>query len=268
MNAAVTLTGYTQDQSLDEKIPCYRLFTIVLSLIDATTAAAAGALDHKTQNIIFVMTDGLRWQEVFSGAEASLMTKENGAVTDVEGLQRAYWRDNPQERRRALMPFLWNVVAKNGQIYGNRNNESDAFVTNGLNFSYPGYSETLCGFPDPRVNSNDKVPNPNVTVLEWLNRKSRYRGKVAAFGAWDVFPFIFNAERAQFPVNAGYEPFISIPISPLSRCTLQKLTMECLVTPRLGSRDVQPFSVNIEAAGLVAFVRRTRFRDPRSPVQT
>ncbi|MGI8992391.1 MAG: hypothetical protein ACR2I2_22775, partial [Bryobacteraceae bacterium] len=42
------------------------------------------------------------------------------------------------------------------------------YVTNGLNFSYPGYSETLCGFADPRIKSNDKVPNPNVTVLEWL----------------------------------------------------------------------------------------------------
>jgi hypothetical protein len=32
------------------------------------------------------MTDGLRWQEVFSGAEAILMTKENGGVSDAEGL--------------------------------------------------------------------------------------------------------------------------------------------------------------------------------------
>jgi hypothetical protein len=29
--------------------------------------------DHKTQHVIFVMTDGLRWQEVFRGAEESLM---------------------------------------------------------------------------------------------------------------------------------------------------------------------------------------------------
>lgn len=152
------------------------------------------------------MTDGLRWQEVFRGTDASLVNKENG-VADVPGLRRLYWRESAEERRAQLMPFLWNVVARSGQIYGNRDKGSDAYVTNGLNFSYPGYSETLCGFADPRIRSNDKVPNPNVTVLEWLHRRPAYRERVAAFAAWDVFPFIFNAPRAGFVVNAGYEPF-------------------------------------------------------------
>jgi hypothetical protein len=51
---------------------------------------------HQTQNIIFVMTDGLRWQEVFDGAEASLMNKKNGGVPDEAELRRTYWRDTPQ----------------------------------------------------------------------------------------------------------------------------------------------------------------------------
>ncbi len=177
----------------------------------AITLAAA---EHKTRNVIFVMTDGLRWQEVFSGADAALMNKENGAVSDVDALKRAYWRDTAAARREALMPFLWTVIAKNGQIYGNRKIESDAYVTNNMNFSYPGYSETLCGFADPRIDSNNKVPNPNVTVLEWLHNKPAYRGKVAAFAAWDVFPFIFNAQRAGFPMNAGYDPLTIAPETP------------------------------------------------------
>ncbi len=105
-------------------------------------------------------------------------------------------------------------MATGGQLYGNRDEGSTAYVTNGFNFSYPGYSETLCGFPDPRIHSNDKLPNSNVTVLEWLNNMPAYRGKIAAFGAWDVFPSIFNAARAGFPVNAGYDPFDLLPASP------------------------------------------------------
>lgn len=169
---------------------------------------------RKTRNIIFVMTDGLRWQEVFGGAEESLMTKENGAVSDVERLRKEYWRETSEARREALMPFLWTTIAKQGQIYGNRNAGSEAYVTNGFNFSYPGYSETLCGFPDPRIKSNDKIPNPNVTVLEWLEKKPEFKSKIAAFGAWDTFPAIFNAERAGFPVNAGYDAFKSMPATP------------------------------------------------------
>jgi hypothetical protein len=87
-------------------------------------------------------------------------------------------------------------------------------VTNGLNFSYPGYNETLTGFADPRVHSNDNVPNPNVTVFEWLNAKPEFAGKVAAFGAWDVFNGIFNKERCGFVVNAGYDPLTAIPATP------------------------------------------------------
>src|SRR5271156_3486205 len=178
-------------------------FSVVafLFLVAAATLAGQGPGERKTRNIIFVMTDGLRWEEVFNGAEANLLDKKNGKVDDVAALKKAYWRDTTEERRAALMPFLWSVVSKNGQIYGNREKGSDAYVTNGLNFSYPGYSETLCGFPDSRIDSNDKKPNPNVTVLEWLANKAQFKNKIAAFAAWDTFPFILNAKRSGLMVN-------------------------------------------------------------------
>jgi hypothetical protein len=164
----------------------------------------------KTRNIIFVMTDGLRWQEVFNGADAKYISKEGG-VSEPEEVRNEYWRDTVEARREALMPFLWRVVAKKGQIFGNRDAGSEASVTNGFNFSYPGYSETFCGFADARVDSNKKRLNPNPTVLEWLHQMPEFRGKIAAFAAWDVFPFIFNAERAGFVVNAGYDPLVLRP---------------------------------------------------------
>lgn len=166
-------------------------------------AAAESTADH----LIFVMTDGLRWQEVFRGADAALLNKENGGVEDVDVVRRKYWRDTVEARRDVLMPFVWRVIAREGQLYGNRDRHSNAFVTNGLNFSYPGYSEALCGFPDPRVKSNDKIINPNETVLTWLNRRPKFEGKIASFAAWDVMPYVLNAAQAGYPVNAGYDPF-------------------------------------------------------------
>ena len=169
---------------------------------------------HKTKNVIFVMTDGLRWQEVFRGVEAELMTKENGGVEDPAGLKKQYWRDSVEQRREALLPFVWGVMAQQGQVYGNRGRNAEAYVTNGMNFSYPGYSETLCGFPDPSIDSNHKVPNPNRSVLEWLAAKTEFQGKVAAFGAWELFPWILNTERSGLPVNAGLTPLTTIPMTP------------------------------------------------------
>lgn len=174
---------------------------------------------HKTQNVIIVMMDGMRWQEVFHGADPALLkTLGPKWLGDPKELaaraQKQYGQATEAERRHALMPFLWSVVAAQGQVFGNRDLGSDSHVTNGLDFSYPGYSETLTGFGDPRIHSNDNVPNPNVTVFEWLNRKPAFAGKVAAFGAWGTFNGIFNRERCGFVVNAGWDPLTAIPPSP------------------------------------------------------
>jgi hypothetical protein len=188
---------------------------LALSLLLLLTCSAGAFAQGKTENVIFVMTDGLRWQEVFHGAEDTLLTKENGGVKNVDALRRAYApSESLDTRRTALMPFFWSTLAKQGQVFGNQDKGSIAQVTNGKNFSYPGYSETLTGFADPRIDSNGKINNPNVTVLEWLNGKPRFKGKVAAFGAWDVFPFILNRDRAGFPVNAGFEPLTISKMSP------------------------------------------------------
>jgi hypothetical protein len=168
----------------------------------------------RTRNVVLFMTDGLRWQEVFRGADETLMNQENGKVEDPSALRSAFWRDSPQARREALMPFLWSVVARDGQLYGNRDEGSEAWVTNRIFVSYPGYSETFCGFPDHAIINNQKVPNANATVFEWLNAKPEYRGRVAAFGAWDVFPFIFNSQRAGFPVDDSLAPLTFGTITP------------------------------------------------------
>jgi hypothetical protein len=171
----------------------------------------------KTENLLFVMSDGLRWQEVFGGADEALMNRGRGGVQNLEQLRRAFWRDTPEARREALLPFTWGVIAKQGQLYGNRWKGSIDRVTNGLNFSYPGYSEVLCGFADPRVVSNEKVPNPNANVLEWLNQKEAFKGRVAVITSWDVFPFVLNVKRSGLPVNSGNQPLTSVPDTPRVR---------------------------------------------------
>jgi Type I phosphodiesterase / nucleotide pyrophosphatase len=180
---------------------------VVLHILGESVRAGEVDPHMATRNVVLVTTDGLRWQEVFRGADESLINEEAGGVADVESLRRKYWRETPEARREALMPFLWTTVARKGQVFGNRDKKSLARVTNGKNFSYPGYNELFTGFVDPGIDSNEKRPNPNVGVLEWLNRKPAYHGKVAAVASWDVFPFILNVERSGLSVNAGWMPF-------------------------------------------------------------
>lgn len=158
------------------------------------------------ENVILVTMDGFRWQELFGGADRRLMTKEAGKVNEPEQLRARFHREDPNDRRQALMPFFWNTIATNGQVLGDPDQDSKVSVTNDQQFSYPGYNELLSGFADPTVTSNDKVNNTNTTVLEWLHQKPKYQNRVAVFASWDVFPYIVNTQRSGIPVNAGWQP--------------------------------------------------------------
>lgn len=154
--------------------------------------------------VILVLTDGLRWQEVFRGADRELMGK-SGGVQDTAALRRDFWRDTPEARRATLLPFVWGTMATQGQIFGDSAQGSVARITNTFRFSYPGYSETFTGVFDPRIDRNSYPPNPNITVFEWLNRDAALRGQVAAYATWSAFGRIFNAERSGLPVYDGWE---------------------------------------------------------------
>lgn len=202
-------------------------YTITALALLASPAISSNlpAAERVSQNAVLVLVDGLRWQEVFHGADAAMIEHPRGNVANPDELRSAYWREDIAARRAALMPFLWSTIAAEGQVLGDRDAGSPVDVTNGLKFSYPGYSEMLVGFADARIDSNAKKPNPNVTVLEFLHGRPGFDGRVAAFGVWDVVPSIVNRDRCGFFVNAGFEPVLAPPISP-EQALLNRLKTE------------------------------------------
>ena len=175
--------------------------TVLQPAVRAQTTTAP-----KTHNVVLIVSDGVRWQEVFTGADPTLMNAKNGGIWDKEpDLRREFWRENPDERRKALFPFLWTTVAARGQIFGNQTKGSVARVTNGLAFSYPGYNEMLTGHADPRINSNEFGPNPNPTVFEWLNGLPDLHGLVSVYATWETFKDIFNVRRSNLPLQVGWD---------------------------------------------------------------
>jgi hypothetical protein len=186
-----------------------------------------GAVDHlaaqsvfPSEHVVIVTFDGVRWQELLAGASRELITGKAGGVADTQAVLRRFWRTTPAERREALFPFLWSMVAREGLLLGDSASGHGVRVTNGKRFSYPGYNELLSGAPDPRIASNEKIPNPNVTVLEWLNRQPGFQGRVAAFGSWDVLPSIVHAARSGVYTN-GDGPPVREPRSEADRALNQ-----------------------------------------------
>jgi hypothetical protein len=176
-------------------------FAAAAILCLAAFAASAG----ETRAVVLIVSDGLRWQEVFTGADPLLLDEKNGGSWVPEATLRArYWREDAAARRAALFPFLWGTVAKKGQIFGNRTANSVARVSNGKAFSYPGYNEMTTGYPNDAIDRNEFGPNPNPTVFEWLNGLPEYRGRVAVYGTWNVFDDIFNKRRSGLLMQTGW----------------------------------------------------------------
>lgn len=185
------------------------LFPVLLAL-----AAIISSCGDNDPRLVIMTYDGLRWQEVFTGADSSLVGNPK-YVDNPQALKTKYWRATPEERRQALMPFTWSYVESNGYMLGNRLKGSQFQVSNGMSFSYPGYSEMFCGWADDeRVNSNNPVPNPNVSVLEVANADPRYKGSVMVYASWESIRYAVNNERGGFPGSAAYEPDIASSKTP------------------------------------------------------
>ena len=89
------------------------MLTILLALTIAqppvSIATPRAAPAAATRNVFLIMSDGLRWQEVFTGADERLISKDHG-VADEARVRADYWPATPEDRREALMPFVWPPV--------------------------------------------------------------------------------------------------------------------------------------------------------------
>ena len=182
-----------------------KLIFVLFVIIGCTENDSKNPKGYQTENVILITLDGVRWQEIFTGADQNIIN-DSIMVKDLAGTRAKFWKSDENERRETLMPFLWKTIGKSGQIYGNKRKGSVMRLTNPYLFSYPGYSELLVGFNDDSVKSNDKILNPNINVLEFMNEQSGFEKKVAAFGSWDVFDWILNNERNDFTINSGGFP--------------------------------------------------------------
>jgi hypothetical protein len=175
------------------------LFSIFLFFVITSISAQEKSCDH----LIIVTVDGVRWQEIFTGADSSLLFSNNTIDNNLIN-QSLYWDSNIEARRKLLMPFTWNFIANHGQLYGNRNYGNKMTVKNKFRFSYSGYNEIFSGYADNLIMGNIPINNKNINVLEFLNNNNSFKDSIAVFTSWNLFPYIFNKNRSKLIINSGY----------------------------------------------------------------
>lgn len=195
-----------------------RIFLVIAMMVFySKTVGQAEAFEQPGRpndgNVFIITLDGFRWQELFTGADPELVANTK-YVEDTALVRKRFWDNDPQERRKKLMPFFWNYLEKNGQLYGNRHFDNRVNVSNIYSLSYAGYNEIFTGSTDATIFNNRKVKNQNITLLEHLNKLPEFAGKVAAITSWDVFPYILNQERSRLYVDSyGIPDSVTIPAS-------------------------------------------------------
>ncbi len=219
-NAILPVTSLHKEYALATLLPkmAHTVNTLLDQPVQLSTNLPAGFLDEwcpleitncpgrPTKYLLIVTLDGFRWQEMFNGADSILLEKTI-KKTGNEQLAKDYWANTPTQRRQLLLPFIWNTFVHHGQIIGNREENSQVNVANKFCISYPGYSEIFTGYADDgHICTNFKIKNRNTNVLDFINTCKGFRGRVASFASWDVFPSIFNENSNRFYVNAAFEP--------------------------------------------------------------
>ena len=75
-----------------------RILTLVIfSLLTSINLDSVVAANGVTENVVLITIDGLRWQDLFTGADERLLNRENGGVRDVGATRKRFWKESSQE---------------------------------------------------------------------------------------------------------------------------------------------------------------------------
>jgi hypothetical protein len=209
-----------------------RLDFIAAALLPMFLAAVSTPAEPiQTEHVVLVTIDGVRIQELFGGADPVLLDagREFSGIQKIGDVRTRFMRPTPDERRRALMPFFWGGLVREGIVVGNPALRSRLRLTNSFRVSYPGYAEMLTGADQPKVASNLPFRMPRPTVLEFLKDRMGWSySDVAVFGSWETFNLIAHHHPDAFFTNAGYArvpaEWATPGMEPLNTLQMQMLT--------------------------------------------
>ena len=101
-----------------------RRLILFLCFILLGSAGISKADDRATdkpngRNVFIITIDGFRWQELFYGADDKILQSHPAFAAVAPHLSIAS-SGTIEEKRKNLMPFVWSIIADEGQLYGDR----------------------------------------------------------------------------------------------------------------------------------------------------
>ncbi len=144
----------------------------------AGLCCGAGCWPARPENVVLIVSDGLRWQEIFTGADEPLCSMTRRAAAGCRRRICASAIGGPMPARGASCCFRFCGARwpNKGRFSAIGARAAIAHVTNGKAFSYPGYNEMSTGYPE-RCHRQQRVwpqPQPHrLRMAEQVRTNSR-----------------------------------------------------------------------------------------------
>jgi hypothetical protein len=137
--------------------------------------------------VVLVVLDGVRWQDVFVGADPELAAEAHVAAP----------------RAEELMPHLHALIAERGAALG-APGEGEPMSASGPNFvSLPGYTEIFSGRPAAACRDNDCAPTRFPTLMDEVRRTTDRPSDVAVISSWSKIERAASVDPANLVLSTG-----------------------------------------------------------------
>lgn len=207
-----------------------------LALALAPAPAPVPAAERQGPAVVLMVLDGVRWQDVFVGADPHLAPRSTpGDPKSPTPLDAA-----------ALMPHLHSLVAERGAAIG-APGRGPSMTASGPNFvSLPGYTEILGGRRLHTCADNDCAPTRVPTLFD--EAQAAYPGEVAFFSSWEKLDRAASDRAGSFVLSAGRSRVWQAPELEAHADVRDALARGASADPAPGWGDFRPDRFTAEAA--------------------
>jgi hypothetical protein len=159
-------------------------------VFDAAPLASERDAEERAESaVVLVVLDGVRWQEVFGGADRALAHER--------GLNPLAWASP-----KALVPTLQHLVETRAVALGGPGRGAEMTASGPQYISLPGYLEIFAGHPDPGCASNECARPPACTIVDDV-RDATGEDDVAVVASWPNIARAASADPSRVLVSAG-----------------------------------------------------------------
>lgn len=200
--------------------------------------------DRAETSVVIVVLDGVRWQDVFGGADRAVAGRR---------LTRPEWA-NP----RGLMPNLYGYLDGRAIALGAAGHGPEMVASGPHYISLPGYLEIFTGRADSGCDRNDWWRPAPRTVADDVIEGSR-REDVAVITSWPNIARAASADPSRFVVSAGRSVVESRAVLRSDAATAALLDEGAQAGPWPGEGDYRPDARTARVALRVLETARPRF---------